>query len=108
MTVESKRMTIFVDETDMHGELPLYEAIVRRLIALEAAGATVQTGIMGFGKHGRVHRKRLFGISDDRPVTITVVDRSEKIDRMAEELRALLKEGLMVIENVTVIRPDPA
>lgn len=101
-------MTIFVDETDMHGELPLYEAIVRRLIALEAAGATVQTGIMGFGKHGRVHRKRLFGISDDRPVTITVVDRSEKIDRMAEELRALLKEGLIVIENVTVIRPDPA
>ena len=108
MTVESKRMTIFVDETDMHGELPLYEAIVRRLIALEAAGATVQTGIMGFGKHGRVHRKRLFGISDDRPVTITVIDRGEKIDRMAEELRALLKEGLIVIEDVTVIRPDPA
>src|SRR3954447_7953885 len=108
MTVESRRMTIFVDETDMHGDLPLYEAIVRRLITLEAAGATVQTGIMGFGKHGRVHRKRLFGISDDRPVTITVVDRSEKIDRMAEELRMLLKEGLIVIENVTVISPDPA
>jgi uncharacterized protein len=108
MNVESKRMTVFVDETDMHGELPLYEAIVRRLIALEAAGATVQTGIMGFGKHGRVHRKRLFGISDDRPVTITVVDRSEKIDRIAEELQALLKEGLIVVENVTVIRPDPA
>jgi PII-like signaling protein len=63
---------------------------------------------MGFGKHGRVHRKRLFGISDDRPVTITVVDRSEKIDRIAEELQALLKEGLIVVENVTVIRPDPA
>ena len=52
----------------------LYEAIVRRLRQLGIAGATAQAGIMGFGSHGKVHRKRLFGVSDDRPVMITVVD----------------------------------
>jgi len=108
MTREAKRLTIYVDETDTHGDLPLYEAIVRRLVALEAAGATVQTGIMGFGKHGRVHRKRLFGISDDRPVVITVVDTAAKVDQIANHLRPLVKEGVMVVEDVTVIMPDPA
>jgi PII-like signaling protein len=101
-----KRLTIYIDENDMRGDVPLYEAIVRRLVALEAAGATVQTGIMGFGKHGRLHRKRLFGISDDRPVTITVVDSAEKVEFLAQELRSFVTEGVMVVEDVTVIRPD--
>lgn len=108
MMTEAKRLTIYVDETDVHGELPLYEAIVRRLVSLEAAGATVQTGIMGFGKHGRLHRKRLFGISDDRPVVITVVDRPAKVDQLAREMRLLVKEGLIVVEEVALITADPA
>lgn len=108
MTTEAKRLTIYIDETDMHGDLPLYEAVVRRLVALEAVGATVQTGIMGFGKHGRVHRKRLFGISDDRPVIITVVDKPAKVDQLARDLRSFVKEGLMVLEDVSVVTADPA
>lgn len=104
--MSGKRLTIYIDENDTRGDVPLYEAIVRRLVALEAAGATVQTGIMGFGKHGRLHRKRLFGISDDRPVTITVVDSAEKVEFLVQELRSFVTEGVMVVEDVTVILPD--
>jgi PII-like signaling protein len=99
----SKRLMIYVDETDMLGDVPLYEAIVRRLLALHAAGATVHSGIMGFGKHGRVHRKRLFGVSDDRPVAITVVDSGEKIDEIIASLRPMVREGLMIVDDVTVV-----
>lgn len=98
-----QRLTIYIDETDVLGDVPLYEAIVRRLLALHAAGATVQTGIMGFGKHGRVHRKRLFGVSDDRPVTITVVDTQEKLQSLITDLKPMVREGLMVLENVLVV-----
>ena len=79
MRTDVKMLLILHDETDMFGELSLYEAIVRRLHQLDISGATVQRGIMGFGSHGKVHRKGLFGISDDRPITICVVDTAEKL-----------------------------
>ena len=92
-----KMLFIFVDENDTWEEAPLYLAIARRILQLDLAGATVQAGIMGFGSHGHLHRKGLFGISDDRPVTITVIDEEEKLRRALPELRLMVKEGLMVL-----------
>ena len=79
MMAPVKMLVILIDETDMHNDLPLYESIVRQLMHHGIAGATVQAGIMGFGAHHRVHRKRLFGISDDRPVSILVVDEEARL-----------------------------
>ena len=95
-----KMLLIFIDETDTWEELTLYEAIVRRLAQAGIAGATVQAGIMGFGSHHHVHRKRLFGVSDDRPITIAVVESEEAIRRVLPEIRSLVREGLMVIVDV--------
>ena len=100
-----KMLIIYVDESDMWGEshAPLYEAIVRRLRQMEIAGATVQTGIMGFGSHQKVHHKRLFGISDDRPVMITAVDDEAKLRKILPEIRGMVLEGLLVLLDVEVI-----
>ena len=65
-----KMLLIYVDETDLWETGPLYEAIMRRLRQLGLAGATAQVGSMGFGSNRKLHHKRLFGISDDRPVTM--------------------------------------
>jgi uncharacterized protein len=92
-----KMLLIFHDETDMLGELPLYEAIVRRLHQLDISGATVQRGIMGFGSHGRVHRKGLFGISDDRPITICVIDTADKLEPIVQEIRDMIAEGVVLL-----------
>jgi uncharacterized protein len=96
-------LTVYVDETDMQGEIPLYEAIVRRLLHHNVAGATVQPGSMGYGRHGRVHHKRLFGVSDDRPVVISVVDQESKIRELLPEIRAMVREGLVTVAPVEVI-----
>jgi PII-like signaling protein len=94
MTPPVKLLMILVDETDTwDNELPLYEAIVRRLVQLEVSGATVSSGIMGFGSHQRVHRKRLFGVTDDRPVTILVVDSEKKIREILPVIRPMVPEG---------------
>ncbi len=98
-----KLLTIIIDETDMLGEVPLYEALVRKLVRLELAGATVQAGIMGYGRHGKVHRKRLFGISDERPITIIVVDREVAIRAALPELRGMITEGVVMLSDVEVI-----
>jgi len=100
-----KMMLIYLDETDVFGTGPLYEAIVRRLRQLGVRGATVVTGMMGFGAHLKVHRKRLFGISDDKPVVITVVDSEPVIREILPEIRGMVKEGLVVLVDAEVIDP---
>jgi PII-like signaling protein len=100
-----KLLTIYVDETDLWHGLPLYEAIVRRLRQAEIDGATAQHGMMGYGSHRKVHRKRLFGISDDKPVIISVVDEEPAIRAVLPEIRAMVKEGLLVLSDVEVIEP---
>ncbi len=97
MTNRTKLLLIFVDETESWEELPLYEAVVRRLVQLGLRGATAQAGIMGFGRLQQVHRKRLFGISDDRPIAITVVDDEMKIRQFLPEIRAMVPEALMIL-----------
>ena len=105
MTNPVKMLLICVDETDLWETGTLYEAIVRRLRQLGVAGATVQTGIMGFGSHGKVHHKCLFGISDDKPVTITVVDSETLIRQVLPEIRGMVREGLMVLLDAEVVEP---
>ena len=98
-----KMLLIYVDETDMWQTGSLYEGIVRRLRQLGVAGATVHHGIMGFGAHMKVHHKRLFGISDDKPVVITVVDNETKIREILPEIKSMIKEGLIVLLDAEVI-----
>jgi uncharacterized protein len=105
MTPPIKMLQIFLDETDLWHTQPLYEAIVRRLVQAGIAGATVHHGIMGFGSHMKVHHKRLFGISDDKPVVITVVDDEAKLRALVPEIRGMVKEGLMVLVDAEVIEP---
>ena len=104
MTPPVKMLVILVDETDTwNNELPLYEAIVRRLVQHEISGATVAAGIMGFGSHQRVHRKRLFGVTDDRPITITVIDSEQKIREVLPIIRPMIPEGLVFLQDLEVI-----
>jgi len=97
------RLTIYINEADRVGEMALYEALVRRLLHLEIAGATVMRGVMGYGKHGQVHRQRLFGVSDDRPMMITAIDDPARLRAVLSELRAMVREGLMMVEEVEVL-----
>jgi uncharacterized protein len=103
MDIPIKLLIIFVDETDRWDGLPLYEAIVRRLRQRHIAGATVHTGVMGYGSHLRVHHKGLFGVSDDRPVTISVVDSEPKLRQVLPEIRPMVKEGLVILLDAELI-----
>ncbi|HYZ85443.1 MAG TPA: DUF190 domain-containing protein [Bryobacteraceae bacterium] len=95
---------IFIDETDKHEDMSLYEAIVRRLLLRGVAGATVNVGIMGYGVHHRVHHKRLLGVSDDRPITVTAVDTEEKLRSVLPQITELVGgQGLVLLFDAEVI-----
>ena len=76
-----------------------------RLRQLDIAGATAHTGILGFGYHRRVHHKGLFGIADDRPVTITVVDEEARLREVLPELQSMVSEGLLLLMDAEVFSP---
>ena len=103
MNAPAKLLLLFVNETDLWHGRPLHQAIVERLHQLEMAGATAQAGLMGFGHHRRMHHKGLFGISDDRPVTIMVVDEERKLRAALPELRKMVREGLIVIVDAELV-----
>jgi PII-like signaling protein len=107
MTEPVKLLLMFVNESDRWHNAPLYHAIVDRLRQLHLAGATAQAGILGFGHHTRVHHKGLFGIADDRPVTISVVDEESKIRAVLPELRTMIQEGLILLLDAELVADQP-
>ncbi|MCS7023302.1 MAG: DUF190 domain-containing protein [Bryobacteraceae bacterium] len=100
-----KLMLIFLDETDTWGEsrTPLYEAIVESLLQAGVSGATVIHGVMGFGVGRLLHRKRLFGVTDERPVVIVVVDSEARLRPLLPKLRSMVAEGLIFLTDGEVV-----
>lgn len=100
----ARRLTVYLGESDRYHHRPLYSEIVHRAHAAGLAGATVLRGIEGFGASSSVHTTRLLSLSDDLPVVVIVVDAPDRIDRFALELDELITEGLVVVEDVEVVR----
>ena len=98
-----KLLCIVLSETEMRGEVPLYEAIVRKMNHLGLAGATVIRGMMGFGSGHHVHRERLFGVSDDRPITIFCFDDEAKIRAALHDLRTVSKHVLIAMVDAEYV-----
>jgi len=98
-----KALLIFFDATDRLGDESLLEAIVRELAKHHIAGATAIHGIMGYGVHRRIHRKGLFGVIDDKPVTLIAVDNEQKLRSVVPVIRPMIKEGLLVMLDAEVV-----
>ena len=101
---EGKRVTVYVGSADTWGGRNLAIAIVEKCREMGLAGATVSRGVMGFGKHSVIHKAHLLALSDDLPEKIEVVDRPEEIERLLPVLDQMIGGGLIVVEDVHVVR----
>jgi hypothetical protein len=99
-----KRLTIFVGESDHHGHTPLATEIVQRAHRAGLAGASVFRGVEGYGASNHIHTTRILSLSDDLPIAIIIVDTDEAIQRFVPELDALITEGLVILDDVEVIK----
>ncbi len=94
-------MRIFIGESDRHGHVPLYEAIVKEARRQGMAGATVLQGIMGFGAESHMHTAKVLRLSENLPVIVEIVDSPEKIDAFLKVVETMM-DGLITIERATV------
>jgi PII-like signaling protein len=104
----AKRLTVFIGESDHYHHKPLYAEIVHRAREAGLAGASVLRGIEGFGASQHVHTTRLLSLNEDLPLVIVMIDDEERIERFALELDELISEGLVVIDDVHVVRYSDA
>jgi PII-like signaling protein len=100
-----KALLAFFDATDEWEGSPLHEELVRQLERHGIGGATVLSGIMGYGIHRRIHRKGLFGVVDNKPVTLVAIDSEEKLRLVLPSLRPMIREGIVVLLDAEVIPP---
>src|SRR5215467_5486023 len=96
-------LRVFVGQSDKHGHIPLYEAIVLKARETGLAGATVLRGVMGFGRHSVMRTAKILRLSEDLPMIVEIVDSLEKIEAFLPTLDAMVPEGLVTLEPVRVI-----
>jgi len=99
-----RRLTIFVGESDRHGHTPLATEIVHRAHAAGLAGATVIRGVEGFGASNHLHTTRILSLSDDLPMVVIIIDTAESIEGFLPDLEELISEGLVIVDDVHVVR----
>lgn len=99
-----QRLTIYIGESDRHGHTPLATEIVQRAHAAGLAGASVFRGVEGYGASNHIHTTRILSLSDDLPMAIVLVDSHEAIAAFLPQLDELVTEGLVIVEDVHVVK----
>lgn len=100
----ARRLTILIGGDDTHRGKPLYTEIVHRAHAAGLAGASVFRGVEGFGASSHIHTTRILSLSDELPVAVVIVDTAEAVDRFLSEIEDLVPGGLVMVDDVTVVR----
>ena len=102
LSEEGHLLRIFIGESDKHGNMPLYEWLVRRAKEGGLAGATIFRAIEGYGAHSRIHTAKILELSTDLPVIIEIIDTLPKIEAFIPILDDVLNGSLVTLEKVQI------
>jgi CBS domain-containing protein len=100
----AQRMSIYFGESDRWRGKPLSSALLEVLRDNGAAGATLIRGVAGFGAASRIHMASILRLSEDLPLILEVVDTPEKIRAMLDVIYPMVREGMITVEDLTVVR----
>jgi PII-like signaling protein len=104
-----KLLRIFIGEQDSPNHQSLFEAIVLKAKEIGLAGSTVIRGIEGFGAASRfIHTSHLLRLSEDLPIIIEIVDKSDKIEAALSIFDDMIEKSnsgvLITLETVQILR----
>jgi uncharacterized protein len=101
---KAKMLRIYFGEDDKWHDKPLYRAIVEKCRELDIAGATAFRGIEGYGASTFIRHAHRLVFSHDAPLMVSVVDSEEKIGILLPYLDEMVKDGLITVSDVEVIK----
>ena len=100
----AKRLRIYIGEANSWEGKSLYKALVLKAKELDLAGATVYQGCMGYGANSRIHTASLIDLSADLPIMIEIIDSAEYIEKFLPFLDKMVKEGMVTLDDIEVIK----
>jgi PII-like signaling protein len=96
-------VTIRIKKNDEVGGKRLEGLVIDFLIKAGVSGATVWTGVDGFGKRGKSTLK-LEGVTVNMPLIIEVIDEQVKLEPLLPELKRIVGDnGLVSIQDIYMI-----
>lgn len=94
---------IRIKKNDEVGGKRLHSLIMDCLKKAGVSGATVWTGVDGFGKRGK-STLHLEGVTVNMPLIFEVVDLQEKLEPLLPELKLLVgDDGLVTVQETCVL-----
>ncbi len=96
-------LTIRFKRNDELGGKRLHSLIMDFLKKAGVSGATVWTGVDGFGKRGK-STMHLEGVTVNMPMIIEVIDEQTKLEPLLPELKRIVDDdGLITIQDTYII-----
>jgi uncharacterized protein len=96
-------LTIRIKKNDEVGGKRLQNLIMECLVKAGIEGATVWTGVNGFGKRGK-STLHLEGVTVNMPLIIEVVDEQAKLEPLLPELKLIVGDnGLVTLQETYVV-----
>jgi PII-like signaling protein len=90
-------------ERDRCREGPLHAAVMDLCARRGVRAAALLRGVEGFGAKHRVRTDRLLSLSEDAPLVAVAVGDDAMVQALADEVREMAGEGLVVVEGVEVV-----
>jgi PII-like signaling protein len=104
----AKRVTIYINEDAHYHKTPLHSALLDLLLNHGVSGATASRAMAGFGSHRVVHTPDVEALGEHLPVRIEFVESAEKVDALLPTLYDMVGDGLIDVQDTTVIKSGPA
>lgn len=99
----SKILKIYLNENSKFEGKVTHEAILELLRGVGISGATVLHGIEGYGVHNKIHTARILRLGTQLPLIIEAVDSEERIREILPNIRKMVPEGLITLQEVEII-----
>lgn len=99
-----QKLVVYASEQSHYQDQPLHSALIRRLRAEGAAGATALRGLWGYHGEHRPHGERFWSIRRHVPVLTVLVDTPKNTSRWFEIVSEITREtGLVTSETVPAL-----
>jgi PII-like signaling protein len=103
-----QKLTVFSSEARLHEGVPVHRALVRRLRAADARGATAIRGVWGYHGDHAPHGDRFWQLGRRVPVVTVLIDRPSRIAELFDVVDELTADhGLVTSELVPALRHVP-
>jgi PII-like signaling protein len=97
------QLRLHFGERDRCGDGPLDAAVMDACVRHGVRAAALLRGVEGFGAKHRLRTDRLLSLSEDAPLVAVAVGEMDVVEALAEEIRGMAVEGLVVLEEVEAL-----